>query len=486
MSAKDDSEALLRRLRQGRTLSLGQQAALTFRLSLPAMLAQFSFIAMQYIDASMVGRLGAGSSAAIGLVSTSTWLFGGVCTAVTCGFTVQTAQQLGAGKEALARQTVKQGFLIALVVSLALAVLGSAIGRRLPIWLGGEAAIWQEAADYFLIYALSLPFVQINSLAGGFLQSSGNMRVPSVLNMFMCLADVLLNMLLIFPARSVVLGGQAIWLPGAGLGTAGAAWGTALAEAITALVMLFWLLFRSRALRLVRHESFVWRTEVFKNALRIALPVGFEQIVMSGAQVAATRIVAPLGTIAIAANAFAVTAESLCYMPGYGIAMAASTLIGQSIGAGRRELARQLGWLATGLGMAVMSIAAVMMYAAAPFMIGLLSPEAAIRELGAEMLRIEAFAEPLYAASIVAAGVFRGAGDTLVPSCLNFFSMWCVRLPLAAYLAPRLGLRGVWIAMCVELCVRGAVFLARLARGHWLAGAAANGHFVKGGSENAQ
>ena len=162
-------------------------------------------------------------------------------------------------------------------------------------------------------------------------------------------------------------------------------------------------------------------------------------------------------------------------------------LIGQSIGAGRRDLARQLGWLATGLGMAVMSAAAVLMYAAAPLMIGVLSPDAAVRQLGAQILRIEAFAEPLYAASIVASGVFRGAGDTLVPSGMNFCTMWCVRLPLAAYLAPRMGLSGVWIAMCAELCVRGVIFLLRLAGGRWLKDAAAlDNEMKKGATGDAQ
>lgn len=101
-------------------------------------------------------------------------------------------------------------------------------------------------------------------------------------------------------------------------------------------------------------------------------------------------------------------------------------------------------------------------------MIGILSPDPEIIALGAMALRIEAFAEPLYAVSIVASGVFQGAGDTLIPSCMNFFSMWAVRLPLAAFLAPRLGLRGVWIAMCVELCIRGLLFLIRLASKRWL------------------
>ena len=101
-------------------------------------------------------------------------------------------------------------------------------------------------------------------------------------------------------------------------------------------------------------------------------------------------------------------------------------------------------------------------------MMGIMTPVQEIKDLGVSVLRIEAFAEPMYAASIVAYCAFIGTGDTLIPSCMNFFSIWVVRLTLAALLAPVLGLKGVWIAMCIELCFRGAIFLYRLFRGRWL------------------
>ena len=181
-----------------------------------------------------------------------------------------------------------------------------------------------------------------------------------------------------------------------------------------------------------------------------------------------TVIVAPLGSFAIAANSFAITAESLCYMPGYGIADAATTLVGQSLGAKRRELTRSFAHMTVFMGMVVMGIMGVFMYLFAPQIIGLMTPVNEIRELGVMALRIEAFAEPMFAASIVAYGVFVGATDTLVPCLMNFFSIWAVRLSLAAILAPSLGLKGVWIAMCVELCFRGAIFLIRLKRERWM------------------
>lgn len=455
---------LLGRLREGGQLSRAEQVQLIVQLSLPAIMAQLSHIVMQYIDASMVGRLGAEASASIGLMASSTWLFNGMCQAVVTGFTVQVAQRIGAGEEKTARAIQNQAFIYTVGFAMFLAAAGAALSRALPAWLGGDASITANASWYFLIFALSLPFVQLNNIAGGMLQASGNMRVPSVLHVLMCALDVVFNLLLIF-SGSIVLG---VRIPGAGLGVAGAALGTALSQVVVSGMMLFFLLVRSPMLRLRKGERISFDAEHLRRGLRIGVPLGVERVIMSGAQVMVTRIVAPLGTIAIAANSFGVTAESLCYMPGYGIASAATTLIGQSIGAGRKDMARRLGVLTTGLGVLVMSMSGALMYAFAPVMIGVMSPDPAVVALGARVLRIEAFAEPLFAASIVAAGVFRGAGDTLMSSIFNFLTMWAVRLPVAALLAPRMGLVGVWIAMFCDLTSAGVLFLIRLRSGRWL------------------
>ena len=142
--------------------------------------------------------------------------------------------------------------------------------------------------------------------------------------------------------------------------------------------------------------------------------------------------------------------------------------MGQSLGAKDKQQARQFARLSVGLAVFLMSIMGVLMFFLAPFVFRLLTPDPEVQELGVKVLRIEAFAEPLYAVSIAAAGVMRGAGDTLIPSILNLVSMWGVRITTAALLAPHLGLTGVWIAMCGELCFRGILFLIRLLREKWL------------------
>lgn len=424
--------------------TLAPQLRLVWQLSLPAILTQITTIAMQYIDSAMVGALGADASAAIGLVASSTWLFGGVTAAVSAGFSVQVAHRIGAGEDTEARTVVRHGLAAALTLAALLALLGLGICRQLPCWLGGGAEICADASAYFLTFSLMLPFSQLNSLTAGFLQCAGDMVTPSVLNAVMCGLDVVCNALLI-----------------PHFGVLGAGMGTALACALVSLAMGWCCCVRNAQLRLRRSETHAFRPEILKKAFRIGAPVAVQEIAMNGAMVASTMILAPLGAAAIAANSFAVTAESLCYMPGYGVGSAATTLVGRSVGAGDAVQARRYGNICTALGGALMGCTGLLMMIFCPFVFRLLTPVAEVRTLAAQVLRIGLLAEPLFGVSIAAAGALRGAGDTLVPSLLNLGSIWIVRLGLSLLLVGKLGLRGMWIAMAIELCVRGALMLWR-------------------------
>jgi len=257
------------------------------------------------------------------------------------------------------------------------------------------------------------------------------------------------------------------------MGVMGAAIGTGLAELLTASLMMYYLLVRSNMLSLAkvggnRLENFKPRADVVRNAFKIGAPMGLQHMLMGGAQIVSTLIVAPLGTVAIAAHSLGITVESLCYMPGFGIAEAATTLVGQSFGAGKRQLTRSFARMSTGLGVAVMTLMGVLMWIFASELMSLMTPVDEIIAIGAECLRIEAFAEPMFAASIVINGVFIGAGDTLRPAVMSLASMWGVRLTLAALLATTYGLPGVWTAMAIELTFRGIIFLVRLMQGGWM------------------
>ena len=448
------TEYLMESIRSGRAMARSEKLNLIVGLSIPSMLAQISTVMMFFIDASMVGHLGAEASASIGLIESTTWLIGSLLSAAATGFSVQVAHFIGANDFVKARQVFRHALICGLAFSVFLSLIGVGIHSHLPYWLGGGADIASASSGYFLIYSLVLPFVYLYHTSEMMLKSAGNMHTPSVMAVLVCICDVIFNYIFIYICK---------------LGVVGAAMGTALAYICISLPNLYLSACKNRMLNLRQdHVRFHWVKEYVQRACKISIPIAIQNILMSGAQIVSTMIVAPLGNIAIAAHSFAITAESLCYMPGYGIGDAATTLVGQTHGAGRIDLCKNFAYMTVGLGMLVMALMGVIMYVFAPEMIGVLSPVEAIRELGTTCLRIEAFAEPFFAASIVTYCVCVGAGDTFKPAAINLGTMWLVRLTLAYGLSKNYGLEGVWIAMATELTFRGVLFLIRLFRGSWM------------------
>ena len=453
MAKVKNSELLLSYIREGRTMTQREKLWLIVSLSIPSILAQISATVMFFIDASMVGHLGAKASAAIGIVETSGWLMGGLASAANMGFSVQVAHFIGANDFEAARRVLRQSLVCCMAWAVMISLTSVIIAPFLPYWMGGSADIAHDASLYFAIFGVAGLFFQMEGLAGSMLKCSGNMKIPSILNIGMCVMDVGFNYLFIYILD---------------LGVVGAAIGTGVAMLITAILMLYFLLVKSKMLSLVgRPGSFKPKEDTVRTAIKIGAPMGFQHLLMGGAYVVSTIIVAPLGTIAIAAHSLAITVESLCYMPGYGIAEAATTLVGQGIGAGQKMLTRSFAFMSVGLGISVMTLMGILMWTFAPELMALMSPVEEVIAQGTQVLRIEAWAEPMFAAAIVANGVFIGAGDTMIPAIMSLGSMWAVRLTLAATLAPRYGLKGVWTAMAIELTFRGSIFLTRLFKGGW-------------------
>ena len=342
MKKVKNSELLLSYIREGHAMTGREKLALITQLSIPSILAQISATVMFFIDASMVGHLGAKASASIGLVETTGWLIGGLSHAASLGFSVQVAHFIGASDFEAARRVLRQSLICCLIWALIMSTISIGIAPFLPYWLGGSPDIARDASLYFAIFGIAGIFFQMEGLAGSMLKCSGNMKIPSILNITMCLMDVVFNYIFIYVLN---------------MGVVGAAIGTGLAMLVTACLMLYFLLVKSKMLSLKgRPGSFKPRQNTVSTAFKIGAPMGLQHMLMGGAQIVTTLIVAPLGTIAIAAHSLAITVESLCYMPGYGIAEAATTLVGQGIGAGQKRLTRSFARLSVGLGISVMPV----------------------------------------------------------------------------------------------------------------------------------
>ena len=408
---KGEKKDLLAYIREGHEMTQGEKLNLIIQLSIPSILAQISTVLMFFIDAAMVGHLGARQAASIGLVESASWLFAGLTSACSMGFSVQVAHAIGANDLKRARRILRQSLTCCLLFSLFLVVIAASIHRPLPHWLGGSPDIISDASLYFLIFSCAAPFFQMESLFGSMLKCSGNMKIPSVLNILMCCFDVTFNYLFIFILD---------------MGVPGAALGTTVAIFITTLMMGYFLFWRSSLLCLFGKQAkgvenllykFLPTGDIVRTAFKIGAPMGMQHMLMNGAQIVSTMIVAPLGTMSIAAHS---------------------------------------------LGITVMTLMGVLMFIFAPELMTLMTPVEEIIAIGTECLRIEAFAEPMFAAAIVCNGIFVGAGDTLKPAIMSLGSMWGVRLTLAALLAGTYGLPGVWTAMAIELTFRGIIFLVRL------------------------
>lgn len=461
-------EQLSARMRQGEDIPLSQTAQVVLALSLPSILQQMVVTAMEYIDAAMVGHIGAEATAAIGIVSSSTWLLHGVLVGLYTAFSIQIAQYLGADRQEDARGVLRQSMLFNLILGLGAAAFGIGISRFLPGWLGADPSLQANASAYFAIWSAALPFTMAMGMYTAQLRATGDALTPGLISVLVCVLDIVFNFFLINPSRTLVLFGRTVTVWGAGLGVPGAALGTALSDVVGGLLALAILLLRDGPLCIRRPGSWKITRSCLMNLWRVGAPLAAERAALSSAQVVLVRIVSGLGTVAIAANSLGVSAEGLCYMAGYGIQDAAIALIGQAVGANRRDMAKRFAWLCTLMGMGIMALSGAGLWLFAPALMGIFTANAAVIALGARVLRIEAFAEPMFGASIVASGAMQGAGDSTACFVLNLVSMWGIRLTLASLLAPRFGLVGVWGAMCCELCIRGLLFLARLARGKWL------------------
>ena len=456
----------LSQLKKKKDVTRAEIMHMVWSMSIPAILSQITFIAMQYIDAAMVGSLGAQASASVGLVSSASWLLFGITMASTVGFSILVGQRLGAGENDKARSLMHQSILVNIVVALAVVIFGLQISDSVPRWMGGNESIAGDSAAYFMILVFSIPFFLMRILASSLVQATGNMKIPSLVSASTCLLDIFWNFFFIFPSRTYDLSFINLYVPGFGFGVPGAALGTVVAECITSVTIVYYLL-RKSELKLIPGEKWKFCASDIIAALKLGVPVGIENGVMTAAMVATTRIIAPLGNVALAANIFAIEAEGLCYMPGYGIASAISPIISQCIGAKRYDLVKRCSKYGIILGAMVMGLCGIVMYFICPAIFMIFTPDLAVRELGVKILRIEMLAEPMFGVSIVAAAVLRGAGDTLIPSILNAFSIWGIRISLCLMLVPSYGLTGAWMAMCIELCSRGTLLLIRYLYSPW-------------------
>ncbi len=437
-----------------------------WHLAWPAIIEQYLSMLVSFVDTAMVGSLGSESTAAVSVVTTSIWLVNGVFAGVGVGFSVQVANAIGAGDYARSRRVIRQSVLAVGAIGLLALVVMECLGGFLPVWLGAEDDVIPLAVSYIRLYSLGLPFSAALSVFSSIFRCTGNTKVPLALNGLANAANIVMNFFLIYPTRHW----RNLPIVGAGLGVKGAAIATAASMALSGVLITRSLIWnRNRPVSVSPDENYKPDKEIIMAAAKLGLPYMAERVTVNLGQILTTSMVAYVGTVALAANHIADVAEGMCYMPAYGISYAATSLVGQAVGAKNKEDAMVFGRIAGILGFCMSTVTGTLLFVLAPQISGLFTSDEEVIAVTTQVLRIIAFAEPLFAVSITLSGALQGAKDIRFPMFVALGSMWGIRIVLSLILVYRAewGLSGVWFAMGIDLIVRGILCALRWRSRKW-------------------
>ncbi len=424
-------------------------------LALPAVGEQTLNMAVGLADTFMVGHLGAAAVTAVGLSNQAVMLVTTFFAATATGVTALVARHVGAREPEQANIVTHQGYLLGILFGVLALAFGLSLSRPTMSALQAPAEVIEDGASYLSIVALSFPLAAWLFIGNAALRGSGDTRTPM-------LVMLVVNVVNIVVAYAAIYGSG----PLPALGVAGSAIGAAVGRGMGGLLVTALLLHGHSGLRLYIRRLLPDLRQIRRIA-NIGLPAGAEQLLMRGAQTTFAATVATLGATAFAAHQIALQAESLSYMPGFGFAMAATTLVGQGLGAREPARARADGRLAQWLAVGIMAGMGVIFFLFPAQIIGIFITDPQVIRLGVWPLRLVAFSQPVLATSMVLGGALRGAGDTRTTLFITGGGLWLVRLPLAWLLTPRFGLVGAWIAMIADLHVRGTLAWLRFRGNHW-------------------
>lgn len=414
--------------------------------------------ATQIIDMAMVGRLGPVAIAAVGLSFQPLWVVMAVFAGVAVGTTALVARFVGAGDRDSASVVAAQGMTTSAIMAVAVSGLAIWQAVRIVSVMGAEPDVVAAGSSYIRTLMPGAAFMLVAMILAGALRGAGDTRTPLKVNLGVNIANVALNWVLIFGH----LGFPA-------LGLVGAALGTTIARSAGGAVLLF-LVLKGRAGLTLRPQDLVRIDRaVIARIFRVGVPAALERLIMSISQLLYVRMVASLGTVAFAAHTIAINAESLSFMPGIGLATAATTLVGQALGAGDRDRADAAARETVRLGMLIMGAMGLLMLSVPEMLIRIYTTDPGVIEHGRVILRIAALAQIPMGISFILAGGLRGAGDTRSVLYISMIGAWPVRLLLTAALAfwAGWGLAGAWLAMVVDWMVRSIITHVHFARGRW-------------------
>ena len=444
---------------------------LIFTLAWPVFLEQIFTTLVSYADTAMVGALGKNATASVTISNSPVFLLNGIIMSLGVGITTLVAQATGAGEKALVKKLIRHAIMIIIYLGIPITAVIAALYRAIPQWMGADPEILDTAAQYNLIVAsgrlFSLMSMTLNSVFRGY----GDTKTPLKANLSMNIVNVIGNYFLINKTREVTWFKRLTFtMPGAGWGVAGAAAATAFGMFVAGMITLFVAFKRKNGFEISLKESYRIDWKLMKKIFRISLPAMLERFCMSSSGIFVTRAIATLGTVALAANSLALTAESMSFMPGFAFQMAATTLVGQCIGANRMDRAKEFSRTTCAIAAVVMLFTGTALYVFARPIISFFTPDEDVILLSAKCLQVLAVMQIPQVLCWVFGGVLRGAGDTKYNFYVTASTNWLIRTLFSILLIRvfHLGVVEIHYVMVVECLVRLFFLFLRYRSGKWI------------------
>jgi len=429
------------------------------KLSGPAVVENLLYTAVWFADTFLIGWLHHPASlAAVSLGGMFVFIAESIFSALTTSTVAMVARAWGAKKYDLAKRIAGQGIALAILAAVAVTALMWPNAEALMRLMGVEPEVVRLGSLYMRIILLSSFFGFPLSVLNGIMRAAGDTKTPMYVTAAMNAWNVAAAYALIFGAG-----------PLPALGVRGAAMATASARVVGGGLAM-WIVFAGR--RLVHVEPgrvLQWNSAVVGEMIRLALPSAGENLVLRAGSIAFTRIVSSLGTESIAAHEIAVTVESLSFMPGFGLSVAATTMVGQSLGAGRPDMAEKSIRASLKYALLVMNIIALVYAVFGRALAAIFGATPAVVDLAGMAVRLAALEQASMAVQMVLGGSLRGAGDTRSPMYVTFVGTICFRI-ITVYLFTIVfgwGLAGVWLGTAVDWGGRAALMYWMFRRGRW-------------------
>ncbi len=411
-------------------------------------------------DVYLVGHLGADAISAVGVSQIITMVVGVVMISVSTGAFTMVAQAIGARSAAEASATTKQALALVALISIGLSLIGATSARLTLELLSMPASVVELGTVYLQVFFAGLVFMTLNFTLSNCLYGAGETRVPLYLNAFMGVLKIALSYLLIFGVG-----------PMPELGVAGAALASVLSRAVGFFLGMALLYSGRLSLQLLPGTAYLPERERARRMLRIGIPSAMQGLFRNGSGVVFLKLVALTAApvAAVAAYSIGNQMERIVRRTSLAFGTAATTLVGQNLGAKNPQAAAQSGWTATLVGTSSMILLGLPLAIFAPEFMRLFTSDPAIIQTGTIYLYAIAIAEPFHALAIATGGGLRGAGDTRPALYYTIISQWLVRLPAGYALAFWLGwdINGLWVALVAFSILQAVLTLRKFAEGRW-------------------